>query len=694
MGDDDAVTVATLPPELLALARALDALLTDLPADEGGDDESGGDESAEHEPVDEDDLEHKLDDDESDGAEKAAPGDVETKNKVASDAGAARYGLPIGTELGQARDKAAQQAQDAPGARDLYHKLMSMPAAQRAKFIAGLSDDDAEKLTRATYSTRTSNPDVVAARNLLATHLAKRGKDVRDFGALGGGPGKGKGGAGQGGGGKARTAGKARTTAPKKDKDPTWVGKEDWEARRLRRTKLGLMGKGNPPDARTKRGEGGAMMRLTTYADGSWQYKAAEGDGVQTTDTADEAEVKRQFTAAQREKAHTIPGTDAFPIESEQDLRNAIQAYGRAKDKAKAKAHIITQAKRLGLTKLLPDGWLSDTGKDAWDDVIEFTDGGGDVEEKRTTTPPSKTRKAQRAGATIGKDKSDDKDGGDEYPIKTVGDVAAAIKKAKAIKDPERLKIVRAHIRAGAAKINCSNMIPGDWSGGGGKDKGGKGKGSGKPWEKSADVDLSTMDPVELAALIEAKVMSPNPGATKLREYWAHGKGRNKWRPGTAGDFDRLRRHLAKYVPPHMLNGLTANIHRLATGKWPGPGHGPGRHKTGEPDDVEVKTTITAAALAEAAGLDPDAIGPADDDDAVTLALNHYAGMADEITSEEAYEQALADEIDWELLPDGTLERADGLDSTDDVNPEVDGDEEVAPGPDATLDALDELFAD
>jgi len=31
-----------------------------------------------------------------------------------------------------------------------------------------------------------------------------------------------------------------------------------------------------------------------------------------------------------------------------------------------------------------------------------------------------------------------------------------------------------------------------------------------------------------------------------------------------------------------------------------------------------------------------------------------------ELTSEEAYEQALADDVDWELLPDGTLTRGTG----------------------------------
>jgi len=47
----------------------------------------------------------------------------------------------------------------------------------------------------------------------------------------------------------------------------------------------------------------------------------------------------------------------SFPIKNAQDLRNAIQAVGRAKDPAAAKAHIKRRAKALGLENLLPDGW-------------------------------------------------------------------------------------------------------------------------------------------------------------------------------------------------------------------------------------------------------------------------------------------------------------------------------------------------
>ncbi|WP_216628690.1 hypothetical protein [Actinopolyspora erythraea] len=57
----------------------------------------------------------------------------------------------------------------------------------------------------------------------------------------------------------------------------------------------------------------------------------------------------------------------------------------------------------------------------------------------------------------------------------------------------------------------------------------------------------------------------------QLLEYWAHGKGAARIRWGTPGDFERCRRHLREHVPQqHMLNGLCANLHRRATGNWPG----------------------------------------------------------------------------------------------------------------------------
>ena len=47
----------------------------------------------------------------------------------------------------------------------------------------------------------------------------------------------------------------------------------------------------------------------------------------------------------------------SYPIHDKADLKRAIQAYGRAKDKAATKRHIIKRARALGATDMLPEGW-------------------------------------------------------------------------------------------------------------------------------------------------------------------------------------------------------------------------------------------------------------------------------------------------------------------------------------------------
>lgn len=47
----------------------------------------------------------------------------------------------------------------------------------------------------------------------------------------------------------------------------------------------------------------------------------------------------------------------SYPIKTAQDLHNAVQAYGRASDPEKAKAHIKSRAAALGMTDQLPDDW-------------------------------------------------------------------------------------------------------------------------------------------------------------------------------------------------------------------------------------------------------------------------------------------------------------------------------------------------
>ena len=76
---------------------------------------------------------------------------------------------------------------------------------------------------------------------------------------------------------------------------------------------------------------------------------------------ATEADLKkRAFSKTEREHAaisgQALPG-GSFPIKNIQDLKNAIQSFGRAKDKDAAKSHIIARAKALGQMNLIPDNW-------------------------------------------------------------------------------------------------------------------------------------------------------------------------------------------------------------------------------------------------------------------------------------------------------------------------------------------------
>ena len=79
-----------------------------------------------------------------------------------------------------------------------------------------------------------------------------------------------------------------------------------------------------------------------------------------------ELELKRMYSREQRqemaENGDALP-EGYFPIADEADLRNAIQAYGRAADKEAAKAHIMKRAEELSLQNLIPEEFMVGTGE-------------------------------------------------------------------------------------------------------------------------------------------------------------------------------------------------------------------------------------------------------------------------------------------------------------------------------------------
>lgn len=68
-----------------------------------------------------------------------------------------------------------------------------------------------------------------------------------------------------------------------------------------------------------------------------------------------------QFTEAERmslaKKGAAMPD-GSYPIQDAEDLHNAIQSVGRAKDPTAAKRHIVRRARSLQLKGELPLSWL------------------------------------------------------------------------------------------------------------------------------------------------------------------------------------------------------------------------------------------------------------------------------------------------------------------------------------------------
>lgn len=89
------------------------------------------------------------------------------------------------------------------------------------------------------------------------------------------------------------------------------------------------------------------------------EYSAEEAEEIEAE--AAEIALKRAYSDDAREemaKGGMAMPDGSYPIKDEEDLRNAIQAYGRAKDKEATKAHIVKRAMDLGKEDLIPMNWV------------------------------------------------------------------------------------------------------------------------------------------------------------------------------------------------------------------------------------------------------------------------------------------------------------------------------------------------
>jgi hypothetical protein len=244
----------------------------------------------------------------------------------------------------------------------------------------------------------------------------------------------------------------------------------------------------------------------------------------------------------------------------------------------------------------------------------ELADAGITVPEVKRTISPDKRDALRQSGHTLDKTST-------SYPIENIGDLRNAVAAFGRSKPAARAMLAR-HLVSEAARLKVPTMVPDSIR----KLAGGK--------EKKDETD-----PVG-----EVKFQSPDPRARKLAKYWARDpKGRAKWQPGTPGDFERLVTALREEVDPGMtdrvLKGLAANIHKMATGEWPGKNAHKGKK-------VGMKSLTDTAS-----------------DTDILSALDGYSTLADNdgISTEDAYLYGLDHDINWSLNPDGTL-KDDGAD--------------------------------
>ncbi len=145
----------------------------------------------------------------------------------------------------------------------------------------------------------------------------------------------------------------------------------------------------------------------------------------------------------------------SFPIRNVEDLKNAIQAHGRAKDIAAAKRHIIKRARALGKYDLIPDEWKKPktvAASAALDDIRERALVASAVAELAKIGEEERSSLAKKGQALA--------DG--SFPIRNVEDLKNAVKAFGRAKEEDR-PVVRRHIMKRARQLKAADLIPDQW---------------------------------------------------------------------------------------------------------------------------------------------------------------------------------------------------------------------------------------
>jgi hypothetical protein len=145
----------------------------------------------------------------------------------------------------------------------------------------------------------------------------------------------------------------------------------------------------------------------------------------------------------------------SFPIRNAEDLQNAIQAHGRAKNVKAAKKHIVKRARALGKAKLIPKEWNvtdSVTASALMDDLRTRTLTAAAYTELSKFSDEERKKLANEGAAMAN----------GAFPIRNVEDLKNAIHAYGRANKSDRAA-VRKHIIKRAKKLGASNLVPEQW---------------------------------------------------------------------------------------------------------------------------------------------------------------------------------------------------------------------------------------
>ena len=279
------------------------------------------------------------------------------------------------------------------------------------------------------------------------------------------------------------------------------------------------------------------------------QVDASDSDEEAPAPDNEEPITAAAFSKKQREnlakKGYAMP-SGSYPIVTVSDLKNAVHAYGRAKESEKAavRRHIAKRARALGHPELVPEDWEEAALNGNFNEFTSFADG-ADFDE----FPPERRRELAQKGYALS-------DG--SFPILTISDLQNAIRAFDKV-NPDDKDSVRNHIRKRARALGRADLLPESWA------------------KTTSRTSLSIEQVYGEFGEIYAVTAGGVPGVAdtpedfrnvqRLKNYWKYGRGALKIRWATPGDLTRCHRHLNKYMPGRAW-GYCNTLHFELFGIW------------------------------------------------------------------------------------------------------------------------------